>query len=607
MRLSNIDTRAANRAHGFQDRFVTPAIVGLVSALLTATVASRASARTANSALQTDSKNWELTTKRSVPELVKMLQLGSSAQKSQAAQALGDKAYTGDATTKDAIPALLQVMRCMTGGKAAEDAAVALAKIGAPAAELLRDELTGASKQSNSSSKILAARALGLMGPEVKGLAEPALLAILDNPRRNFKVRDPLTTEAACALASMGGPFKPGLVPDIIAAMNVCKNQDTQLAIAFQLVDMPDVRDRYLADLGPVFVRASENASLTLSRRQEILDALVKINTPAALQAVLLALAPPQKNLSPNERETAALALAKIKSPSHQVLDAMARTLPAERSPMVLRAIYRAFAAFGQAANPAIPHLESHLKDLPERKNLDGGDKEKPGLAQCVQKTIEAIKTSVTNPAPGPKPAEAMALGPKDAAVEKGFQDLNAQVVIALEIINKPGGQGQRVAYLEAVLVKGLSDPAVAPELRPDILQGLARIKSATAVRAVCDVLASPKKSSDCNLRATAAKALAEAAPPSPQVIDTLVTTLKTDHSATVLTAVCKTLCAFGPAAEPALQPLKDYLRDLPDKADLDGGEREKPWLATVLKESVSTIRQAVAEDVLNGAAPASK
>ena len=602
MNLPHSAARTTPDVHAFLSHFTLAATAGFAAAFLASAVVPSASARIASAAPATDSKSWELT-KKTVPELVKMMKIGTCAQKSQAAQAIGDKAFAGDTTAKEAIPALLQALRCMTGGKVAEDAAVALAKIGLPAAERLKDELTGVTKQSNNSSKLLAVRALGLMGPEVKDMAGPTLIAILENPKRNLKARDPFVNEAALALANMGGTYKPSLLPDIVAAMTLCKNPDIQMAIAFDLVERADIRENYSSDLGQVLIKAAGTPGLELARRQEVLDALAMINTPAAVQAILLVLAPPQKNVSSSERDAAAIALAKLKTPSHQTLETMIKALETDRSPSVIRSVCRAFTAFGPAGTAAIPHLETFLKDLPQKKNLDGGEKEKPSLTLAVKKTLELVKSSTVMPAPGPKPPDATAACATEAPAEKVAQDLNAQVVIALEVINKPGTSAPRMAYLETVLLKALADPAVAPELRPELLQGLVRINTATSVQAVCAVLTSPDKYPDYLLRKSAAKALAENAHPSPHVLDSLIKALKVEPSAAVVATVCTTLSAFGPAAEPALQPLKDYLRGLPANGRLAKGETDKPWLETFLKESIAKIRQAVAEDVLSGAA----
>jgi hypothetical protein len=531
--------------------------------------------------------------KRSVPDLIRLLQIGTATQKGQAAHALGRKAYNGDAASHDAVPALLVVMRALSGGRAAEDAAEALAQIGPPALDLLKAEASGATRQTTQSGRVFAARALGLMGASAKESAAPVLTAILENPRRSAVAKDPLVAEAALALASMGGPYKPSLFPDIIGAMNTCASPERQLAIAVQIAATCTDTSRCSDDLARILGKAAATPGIPLAQRQEVLDALVKMNTPSSIQSVLFALAPPQKNLSYSERATAAAALAKLSQPSQQVLASLIKALQAERSGGVISPICRALATYGAHAQPALPALETYLKELPQRKGLDGGENEKPSL-------VRALKTAIGRIA-GPSSALALqaapALAGSQVAAPDAFRrlDLSGQVGYVMQALTNAGAARLSAAEYEAALVNAFADPHYAAHRKGDLLSALARLNTPSSVRHVCDVLVSPNTYRDPKMRESAALALASCRPPPPEAVDALHEAVKTETSAGVVMLALRTLKSYGAAAAPTLPTLERYLQDLPANARLDSGDKEKPWLESILVETVTSLRACVA------------
>jgi hypothetical protein len=523
--------------------------------------------------------------KRSVPDLVRMLQLGSSSQKSQAAHALGRKAFNGDASAAEAVPELILSLRSLSGGRLADDAAEALARIGAPAVEPLKAEVSGAARQCTQSGRLYAARALGLMGVQAKASAAPTLAAILENPRRSAVAKDPLIPEAALALASMGGPYKPSLLPDIVAAMCACGSFDRQVAIAVQIADTCDATSRYSESLVRVLGKAAVTPGIPLAQRQEALDALVKLNTSASLQVVLLALMPPQKNLSYGERAAAASALAKLQQPSPYVLGALVRALQAERSGGVISPICRALATYGAQARPALPALESYLKELPQRKGLDGGDNEKPALTRALTSAIGKISC------PSGGIAQVSAPLP-DAFRRLGLRD---QIAYAMSALTNASAARLSAAGYEAALISGFNDPAYEGHRKSDLLAALARLNTPASTRHVCDVLLSPNTYRDSKTREAAALALLNCKPPSPDVVGALQESILNETSAGVVMLSLRTLKSYGPAAASALPALERYRQELPAYKRFDSGEREKPWVTCILEETITSLRPHVA------------
>lgn len=548
-----------------------------------------------------DDKVAELA-KRPTADLIKMLQIGSARQKSQAAQAIGAKAYNGE-SVQQAIPLLIQMLRPLTGGKVAEDAAAALALIGTPALGYLKDEVSGSARQTTQSSRLLAARALGFMGAPAKQTAAPELTAILENPKRSSSVKDPLAAEAALALASMGGPYKPALLPDIVGAMNACTDPDRRLLIALRIAVSDNAAKRYSEELVRVLGKAATTQGLELTQRQEVLNALVSLDTPSSLQMVLLALSPPQMNFTYSERAVAAVALANVKNPSAHVLDGIIKALQTERSNSVIYPICRALAAFGAEARPILPNLRTYLKDLPQKTNLDGGDRERPGTERAVKAAIAKIEdpdsSSPLSPAVMTTSSGSGTRAINSAAAELKRLDLNGQIKFVLNALTNVNVTTLTASGIESVLIRGLETPSCLTLHGSDILRGLVRIDTPTSVKAVCDVLVSPNTYRDHRIRDAAAQALAACRRPSAEVIGALEEAVSTETSACVLTTTLRTLRSFGAASATTLPTLEQCLRDLPANDRIDS-QREKAGLADALKDTLAGIKKASSDSALS-------
>ncbi len=171
--------------------------------------------------------------------------------------------------------------------------------------------------------------------------------------------------------------------------------------------------------------------------------------------------------------------------------------------------------------------------------------------------------------------------------------DLDAQLKIALKIIDSPGVGKSFSKELELVLMKGLSTSSVGQEIttREIVLRALAKIDTPNSLRAILSVLSLSKYS--YQTRVVAVEILSKYNPPPEEVLKALIDTIQSDPNAPVLEAACKVLGGYGAAASGAVPVITAYLEKLPEKKNLSNGDKDKAFIASVMRNAIKRIQGA--------------